>query len=73
MKATIDRDQCISCGVCWSECPELFEESPEDGKSRITEKHRIAGDIAAGEAPETLRESAKAAADACPVGIIGIE
>jgi ferredoxin len=73
MKVSIDRDQCISCGVCWTECPELFEESPDDGKSRITEKHRAAGDTSAGEAPEALRDSAKAAAEACPVGIIHIE
>ncbi len=73
MKATIDRDQCISCSVCWSECPELFEEDPGDGKSRITEKYRAAGDLARGEAPETLRESGQAAADGCPVAIIHIE
>jgi ferredoxin len=73
MKATIDRDQCISCGVCWTECPELFEEDPDDGKSRITGKYRVAGDVAAGQAPEELRKTAQAAADGCPVSIIHIE
>lgn len=73
MKATIDRDQCISCGVCLSECPELFEEDPDDGKSRITEKYRASGDVATGEAPESLRDKARAAADSCPVEIILIE
>jgi ferredoxin len=72
MKVTIERDQCISCGLCWSDCPELFEEDADDGKSRITEKYRVSGDVAAGEAPETLRENAEAAAGACPVGIIHI-
>ena len=73
MRVTIDRDQCISCGVCWSECPEIFEENPADGKSGIAEKYRISGDVAAGEAPESLRVSAQAAADGCPVAIIRVE
>lgn len=73
MKATIDRDQCISCGVCWSECPELFEENSDDGKSGITGKYRVSGDVATGEAPESLRASAQAAADGCPVSIIHLE
>ena len=72
MKAVIDRDQCVSCGVCWTECPELFEENPADGKSGITGNYRVAGDIATGEAPETLRASAQAAADGCPVAIIAL-
>jgi ferredoxin len=73
MKVTIDRDQCISCGVCWSECPEIFEDASDDGKSRITEKYRVSGDVSKGEAPEQLRDSAQAAADGCPVSIIHVE
>jgi ferredoxin len=73
MKATIDREQCIACSVCWSECPALFEEDPADGKSSITAKYRVGGDASAGEAPEELRASAEAAASGCPVGIIKIE
>ncbi|HNX58295.1 MAG TPA: ferredoxin [Spirochaetota bacterium] len=73
MKATIDRDQCISCGVCWSECPELFEENSADGKSQITGKYRVSGDISTGEAPESLRETGQTSADGCPVSIIHIE
>jgi ferredoxin len=73
MKVSVDRDQCISCGVCWSECPELFEAASDDGMCRITEKYRAGGDIAKGEAPETLRDSAKAAAEGCPVSIISVE
>lgn len=73
MRITIDRDQCISCGVCWSECQEIFEENSADGKSGITEKYRVSGDVASGEAPDSLRASAQAAADGCPVAIIGVE
>jgi ferredoxin len=72
MKVTIDRDQCISCGGCWTICPELFEEDPSDGKSRITAQYRSADDIGVGEAPESLRESGQAAADGCPMSIIHI-
>jgi ferredoxin len=73
MKATIDREQCISCAVCWSECPELFEEDAADGKSSIAGKYRVSGDPSKGEAPDALRESAQRAAEGCPVAIIAIE
>jgi ferredoxin len=73
MKVSIDREQCISCGLCWSDCPDIFEESPEDGWSRIVEKYRIAGDAAKGEAPESLREAGQGAADNCPVSVIHVE
>lgn len=73
MKVSIDREQCTSCALCWSDCPDIFEEDPEDGWSRIVEKLRVGGDRARGEAPETLRKAAQAAADECPVSIIHVE
>jgi ferredoxin len=73
MKVSIDRDQCISCAVCWSECPELFEEDPGDGKSRVAEKYRTSGDVSRGEAPESLRGAGQRAAEGCPIAIIHIE
>jgi ferredoxin len=73
MKLSIDRDQCISCGLCWSDCPEIFEEDPVDGWSRIVAEFRIAGDLAKGETPEALREPGQRAAGNCPVSIIHIE
>ncbi len=73
MKVTVEREQCISCGSCWSLCPEVFEESPDDGKSRIIERFRVSGDIGVGEAPESLRESAQTAAANCPMAIIHVE
>jgi ferredoxin len=73
VKVSIDRDQCISCSVCWSDCPEIFEEDPNDNLSRIAEKYRVAGDPAKGEAPESLRGAAQGAADSCPVAIIHVE
>jgi ferredoxin len=73
MKVFIDREQCIGCSICWSQCPEVFEEDEKDSWSRIVEGFRVAGDKAKGEAPENLRESAQGAADSCPVAIIRIE
>ncbi len=73
MKVSIDpRGDCTSCGLCWSDCPDIFEEA-DDGLSRIVEKLRIGGDVARGEAPESLRSSAQDAADGCPVSIIHVE
>ncbi|GAB1431457.1 ferredoxin [Spirochaetota bacterium] len=72
MKIRLDRDDCISCGVCWSECPEIFIED-SDSKTSIAEEFRVSGDNSLGEAPETLRSSAESAADSCPVSIIHVE
>ncbi|MGA2762391.1 MAG: ferredoxin [Spirochaetia bacterium] len=31
MKVSIDRKECTSCALCWSDCPDIFEEDPKDG------------------------------------------
>ncbi len=56
IKVTIDRDQCISCGNCYENYPEFFEENADDGFSEIVEKYRIGGSLAEGEAPEKLKD-----------------
>ncbi|HTP58146.1 MAG TPA: ferredoxin [Spirochaetia bacterium] len=74
MKVSIDpRQDCTSCGLCWSDCPDIFEEAHDDNLSRIVEKLRVGGDVSIGEAPESLRASAQSAADGCPVSIIHVE
>ncbi len=74
MKVTLSpREDCTSCALCWSDCPDIFEEDPKDGLSRIVEKLRINGDIAQAEAPESLRPGAQAAADGCPASIIHVQ
>lgn len=73
MKVSVTRSGCISCAMCWINCPEIFEEEPNDGKSRIAAKFRTAGDIAEGEVPENLRSAAKSAANDCPVSVIHVE
>jgi ferredoxin len=70
MKVTIDRDQCISCGACYGECPQVFEENGDDSWSQITEPYRAGGAIAAGEVPADLETCVRNAAEVCPVSII---
>ena len=55
LQVSIDRDECISCGQCWSTCPDFFEENPDDTHSQVIERHRVGGSVAEGEAPEELR------------------
>ena len=73
MKVEIDRGGCIGCALCWTECPEVFEQDPDDSLSRIVTKYRLSGDIGSGEIPEALRDAVQAAADGCPVAVITLE
>jgi ferredoxin len=70
---TIDREGCISCGTCYLECPDLFEENPEDAKSQIVERFRIRNSRAEGIVPEDLAGCAQTAADECPAAVITVE
>lgn len=62
MKATVDRDLCIGCGLCAEICPEVFEMDDESIAQVIV-------DVIPLEAEETARE----AAASCPVEAIKIE
>ncbi len=68
----IDRDDCISCGNCWTICPEFFEQNPDDNFSQVIEIYRVGGNIAEGEAPQKLESLVREAADSCPVQIIHV-
>jgi ferredoxin len=72
-KVTIDREACTSCGLCWSECPDFFEENANDTKSQVVEAYRISGEPAMGLAPPTLLSAVQEAADGCPVSAITVE
>ena len=70
----IEREQCISCGLCASSCPDIFEMNPEDNKSQIIEKWRKdPSKNNEGIIPEELRGCAEQAAMSCPVSIIHVE
>lgn len=62
MKAKVDKDTCIGCGLCPSICSEVFE-MQDDGK---------AGTIV-DSVPESSADTAKEAEDSCPVNAIEVE
>lgn len=62
MKAHVDKDTCIGCGLCPSISPEVFE-MQDDGK---------AGEIVE-RVPESSADTAQEAADSCPVNAIEVD
>lgn len=62
MKAIVDRDACISCGLCASVCPEVFE-LDDEGISVVIQ------DPVASENEDCAKE---AEAD-CPTDAISVE
>lgn len=61
MKASVDKETCIGCGLCEDTCPEVFV---MEGDIAVTKE---------GEVPADAADSCKDAADACPVEAISIE
>ncbi len=73
VKVNIDpRNDCISCGNCWTICPDFFQQNPDDDFSQVVEMYRVVGNIAEGEAPQKLEDLVREAADSCPVQIIHV-
>lgn len=62
MKASIDRSGCIGCGLCPSICPDVFQMA-DDGLAEV-----ITEDV-----PSGAEDSAKEAAENCPVSVITVE
>jgi ferredoxin len=61
MKATIDRDGCISCGLCIDTCPEVFQFAA-DGLAEVIKDP----------VPKELEAKAVEAQDGCPVSVIKV-
>ncbi|NLP35169.1 MAG: ferredoxin [Clostridiales bacterium] len=61
MKASVDQDGCISCGLCVDVCPEVFQFNENEVSEAIK-----------GEIPEDCLERAEEARDGCPVDVIDI-
>jgi len=61
MKAHVDQDTCISCGLCPSVCPEVFEFNSDDKAEAIVDV-----------VPSEHESAAQEARDSCPVDAISI-
>jgi len=62
MKASIDREGCISCGLCVSLCPEVF---------RMARDRRA--EVYVDVVPKNAEDAAETAQDTCPVAVIKTE
>jgi len=61
MKALIDEDACVGCGLCVDTCPEVFDMDGDVAK------------VIADPVPEGAEEGCREAVDACPVDAITTE
>lgn len=59
MKAAVNQDLCISCGLCVSTCPDVFFWNEEDKAEAIKT-----------EIPDNQEDCAREAADGCPTDAI---
>lgn len=62
MKAIVDQDTCISCGMCVSVCPEVFEFNDDEKAYAVVDT-----------VPSDYEDSAQEARDSCPVDAIDIK
>ena len=62
MKATIDRDGCISCELCVQTCPAVFRMA-DDGLAEVYTDP----------VPSDEEDASQEARDGCPVSVISIE
>ncbi|MDD4715071.1 MAG: ferredoxin [Oscillospiraceae bacterium] len=61
MKAEINRENCIGCGLCASTCPEVFRLADDGFAEAYVD-----------EIPEDVVQTAMDARDDCPVSVIDI-
>lgn len=62
MKASVDKSGCISCGLCVSICPEVFQMGDDGMAEAFLDS-----------VPPEHEDSALEAQDSCPTAVITIE
>ncbi|MPM47785.1 Ferredoxin [bioreactor metagenome] len=62
MNAKIDREGCISCGLCTSTCSEVFRMA-DDGRAEVYTDP----------IPASAENTAAEAQDSCPVSVITVD
>ena len=62
MKAKLDRNGCISCGLCAQTCPEVFRIADDGVAEAFLE-----------DVPASAEDSAVEAQNGCPVSVITVE
>ena len=63
MKAYVDKNTCIGCGLCTSIAPSIFE----------LDDNGLAENVLGNEVPSELENAVNEAAQSCPVGAIKTE
>jgi len=61
MRAFVDQEGCISCGLCIDVCPEVFSYNENDVSQAIE-----------GEIPKDCLDKAEESRDGCPVSVIDL-
>jgi ferredoxin len=61
MKAIVDEETCIGCGLCVETCPEVFDMDDDKARAKVDE------------VPAGAADSCREAAENCPVEAITIE
>ena len=62
MKAKVDKDTCMSCGLCESICPDVFKMNDSD-----------IAEVIADPVPSEAEASCREATEGCPVDAISLE
>ena len=61
MKAIVDKETCIGCGLCVEVCPEVFEMNDDKAEAKVDP------------VPAAAEKSCRDAAEQCPVEAIKID